>query len=106
LPRGVARVVGVVACLLCLVYAGIVFYGAWVYVQKMYMIGILAQDLPIPQWVPIAALPLGYALLFIRFGTVLWDILHGRRYQLLGDEAEDAMKYASDDAAALEREDK
>lgn len=98
LPQGVARVMGILACLLCLLYTGIAFYGAWVYVDKMYMIGILAQDLPIPQWVPRMVLPIGFALLFIRFGNVLLDMLRGRRARLLGDEVEDAMKYANEDA--------
>src|SRR5690606_40868564 len=40
LPKGAARVAGIIACLLCLIYTTIVFYGAWVYVEKMYMIGI------------------------------------------------------------------
>jgi len=104
LPKGVARVAGIIACLLCLIYTTIVFYGAWVYVEKMYMIGILAQDMPIPQWIPRTVLPIGYALLFIRFAQVLIDMLRGRRAQLLGDEAEDALKYASDDTSVIQQE--
>src|SRR5690606_2059145 len=30
LPPKTARIVGIIACLLCLVYASIVFYGSWV----------------------------------------------------------------------------
>lgn len=88
-----ARVVGAVAASLCLVYAGIVFVGGWVYVAKMYQIGILAQDIPIPQWVPRLVLPLGFALLFFRFGQVLYQILTGKEAHLLGDEVEDALKH-------------
>ncbi len=106
LPKNAARVAGIIACLLCLVYTVIVFYGAWIYVEKMYRIGILAQDMPIPQWIPRIVLPLGFALLFIRFGLVLVDMLRGRRAQLLGDEAEEALKYASDDTAAIAGEEK
>ena len=106
LPRRAARVVAIVACLLCLVYTVIVFYGAWIYVDKMYMIGILAQDMPVPQWIPRLVLPIGFGLLFIRFGAVLLDMLRGRRAQLLGDEAEDAMKYASDDTSVITQEQK
>lgn len=101
LPARIARAVGIVACLLCLGYACIVFYGSWVYVEKMYVIGILAQDLPIPQWVPRLVMPVGFALLFIRFLQVLVAMLRGRRSQLLGDEAEDALKYASDDTSVI-----
>src|SRR5690606_21288686 len=40
-----ARVVAALATILCMVYAGIVFVGGWIYVKKIYDIGILAQDL-------------------------------------------------------------
>lgn len=96
LPAGVARVVAIIATLLCLLYAAIVFYGGWIYVGKMYEIGILAQDLPIPQWIPRAVMPLGFALLFLRMLGVLNDLLRGRRARLLGDEAEEALKHRAD----------
>ncbi len=93
-PR-TARVVAIVATLLCLVYAAIVFVGGWIYVDKMYEIGILAQDVPIPQWIPRLVLPIGYALLFVRLAEVLWQLLSGREAHLVGDEVEDAMKLAT-----------
>lgn len=93
-----ARVVGIVAALLCLVYAAIVFVGGWVYVAKMYEIGITAQDIDIPQWVPRLVLPLGFALLFFRFAQVLARLLSGKEAHLLGDEVEDALKLRSEDA--------
>ena len=89
---GTARVVGTIATLLCMVYATIVFVGGWIYVGKMYDIGILAQDIPIPQWVPRLVLPLGYALLFFRFGQVLARTIRGTQGGLLVDEAEEALK--------------
>jgi C4-dicarboxylate transporter DctQ subunit len=96
LPRTIARRVEIVATLLCLLYAVIVFIGSWIYVNKMFEIGILAQDMPIPQWVPRTVMPLGFGLLFIRLGGVLIDILRGRNTHLLGDEVEDALKYRAD----------
>ncbi|HWL29347.1 MAG TPA: TRAP transporter small permease [Burkholderiaceae bacterium] len=98
LPRTVAHRVEIVATLLCLLYAIIVFVGSWVYVSKMYEIGILAQDIPIPQWIPRLVMPVGFVLLFIRLGAVLVDLLRGRNTHLLGDEVEDALKYRSDAA--------
>ncbi len=89
-----ARVVAIVATLLCLVYAAIVFVGGWLYVSKMYEIGILAQDMPVPQWVPRLVLPLGYALLFGRLLQVLYRLIAGKEAALLGDEAEDALRHA------------
>ncbi len=92
LPASTARIVAIIATLLCLLYAGIVFTGGWIYVNKMYQIGILAQDIPIPQWVPRVVMPLGFALLFLRFFLVLVNLLRGKEAHLLGDEAKDALK--------------
>jgi C4-dicarboxylate transporter DctQ subunit len=90
-PRA-ARVTAMAATALCMVYAAIVFYGAWQYVGKMYDIGIEAQDLPIPQWVPRLVLPFGFALLFLRFGQIFYRLARGRSARLLGDEAAEALK--------------
>jgi C4-dicarboxylate transporter DctQ subunit len=87
LPRRVARVVGAIAALCCIAYAVIAFVGSWRYVTTMHGIGTLAQDLPIPVWIPQAVLPLGFALLTIRFAQVLWRIVTGSEAHLLGDEA-------------------
>ncbi|NLY27559.1 MAG: TRAP transporter small permease [Alcaligenaceae bacterium] len=92
LPPAAARIVAIIATLLCLVYAGIVFTGGWIYVEKMYQIGILAQDIPIPQWVPRLVMPLGFALLFLRFSQVLVNLLRGKEAHLLGDEVKEALK--------------
>lgn len=93
-----ARIVGGIAAALCLVYSVIVFYGGWVYVGKMYEIGILAQDLPIPQWVPRLVLPIGFGLLIIRFSESLYRIVSGKESRLhLADEAADALKLKQTD---------
>lgn len=92
LPPATARIVAILATLLCLLYAGIVFVGGWIYVDKMYMIGILAQDMPIPQWVPRLVMPIGFAFLFLRFLEVLVSLIRGDNASLLGDEVKDALK--------------
>lgn len=92
LPPATARIVAILATLLCLLYAGIVFVGGWIYVEKMYMIGILAQDMPIPQWVPRLVMPIGFAFLFLRFLEVLVSLIRGDNASLLGDEVKDALK--------------
>jgi C4-dicarboxylate transporter DctQ subunit len=96
LSPGKARAVGAIAAVLCMVYAAIVFVGGWIYVAKMVEIGIEAQDIPIPQWVPRLVLPVGFALLFFRFGQVLYGILAGKETHLLGDEVKDALKHRAD----------
>ncbi len=64
-PRS-ARVLGAVAALCCVVYALIVLVGSWRYVSTMHMLGTLAQDVPIPVWIPQLVLPLGFALLALQ----------------------------------------
>jgi C4-dicarboxylate transporter DctQ subunit len=87
------RVVGAVAAACCLAYSVILFYGSWVYVAKMYEIGIDMQDLPIRQWIPRAILIVSFALLILRFAQVLWRILSGKEVRLhLGDEAAEVLR--------------
>jgi C4-dicarboxylate transporter DctQ subunit len=93
-PRG-ARICGALGALFCIVYSIIIFVGSWQYVDKMYTIGILAQDLPIEQWIPRTVLPLGFGILILRFTELLWRILTGREAGMhLADEAADALKQA------------
>ncbi len=93
LGRRSARNAGAVAALLCVVYSVILFYGSWVYVDKMYQIGIEAQDLPIPQWVPRLVLPIGFGLLILRYSALFYRIVTGKETGLhLADEAADALK--------------
>ncbi len=97
LPSKIAHRIGLAATLLCLLYSAIVFAGGWIYVNKMYDIGILAQDIPIPQWIPRLVMPVGFALLFLRFAQVFYNMLRGKHAALLGDEVEDALKYRSNE---------
>ncbi len=101
-PR-TSRIVASIATVLCIVYAVIVTVGGYVYVKKMYDVGILMQDVPIEQWIPRLVLPLGYALLALRFGQVLVRLARGKEVHLLGDEAEEALKLRADQPPEGER---
>lgn len=92
LGQGTARVVGMVAAALCFVYACIMGYGGWNLMVRIREIGILMQDLPIEQWIPRVVLPVGFALLALRFLHIFWRLATGQSAHLLGDEAEDALK--------------
>jgi C4-dicarboxylate transporter DctQ subunit len=94
-----ARAVGAIAAVLCIVYAAIVFVGGFQYVRKMYDVGILMQDVPIEQWIPRLVLPIGFALLALRFGQVLYRLAAGKEAHLLGDEAKEALKLRADEPA-------
>ena len=91
-----ARVVGSLAAALCILYALLVAFGSFQYVQKMYDVGILMQDLPVKSWIPRAILPVGFLLLAFRFSQVLWRLVTGQDAHLLGDEAEEALKLRQD----------
>ena len=97
------RSVGMVASVLCIVYSLIVLVGGFIYVRKMYDVGILMQDMPVAQWIPRAVLPLGFALLTFRFAQVLYRLATGQEAHLLGDEAEDALKLREDGGAGEAR---
>ena len=94
-PRS-ARAVGILAALLCIVYALIVAWGGWQYVLKMHEVGILMQDIPVQQWIPRIVLPLGFLLLAFRFLQALVRIARGGEARLMGDEARDAMQLRQD----------
>jgi C4-dicarboxylate transporter DctQ subunit len=47
--------------------------------------------------VPRLVLPIGYALLFLRFGQALARLLRGEEVHLVGDEAEEALRHAEAD---------
>src|SRR5690606_17882852 len=99
----VAHVLNIIATALCLVYTIIVLTGSWIYVSKIYEIGILAQDIPIQQWIPRMVMPIGFILLLFRFGQILFNLATGKEAHLLGDEAEDALKYSSDNTSSQEQ---
>jgi C4-dicarboxylate transporter DctQ subunit len=87
------RVTSIVAVLLCLLYAGLVIYGASIYVLKMRSAGIELEDLPIQMWIVRAVLPVGFLLLVIRFLPVLVNLIRGKAdHLLLANEVEEALK--------------
>ncbi len=104
LPSRIAHATTILATVLCLVYGVIVFIGGWVYVEKMRMIGIMAQDLPFQQWIPRMVLPIGFGLMILRFTQVLITLLRGYDAQLLGDEAADALKYSADSESTQQQD--
>jgi C4-dicarboxylate transporter DctQ subunit len=92
-----ARVIGCIAAALCLGYSVILLFGSWTYVVKMYDVGIMSQDLPVPQWAPRAILVVSFGLLILRFSQVLWRLATGRDTRLhLADEAAEALRQGAE----------
>lgn len=82
------RVVGLLAVGLALLYAGLMFYGGYVYVDKMHTLGVEAEDIAIPRWILLIIVPIGMAAMFIRVLQSGWAILRGQEAGLkLADEA-------------------
>jgi C4-dicarboxylate transporter, DctQ subunit len=81
------RVFGLLAVASGLIYGAILLTGSWEYVWKLFQIGIESEDLPIPQWVPMAILPIGMALLLFRLAQIGVRIWRGEQRSLLADEA-------------------
>lgn len=93
LPRKIHRVLTVLAVVLCLAYCGLILYGSIKYLDLMLMIGVEMEDLPVPKWVPMSVLVLGFSLLIIRFLALLWRVILGRADGFaLADEAKESMK--------------
>jgi C4-dicarboxylate transporter, DctQ subunit len=96
--KPVQRYIAILACLFCLGYAGLLGVASFEWIQTLFRAGIGAEDLGhygIMQWQVGAIVPIGFALVFIRFSEVLWRILRGQQSGLgLADEAGDAMKLA------------
>ena len=95
-PKHIQRVIGVIACLCCLGYAALIGVASFEWVQTLFTAAIGAEDLGhygIMQWHIGLIIPLGFALVFIRFAEILVRILRGQQTGLgLADEAAEAVK--------------
>lgn len=96
--RSVQKYIGIVACLCCLFYAGLLSVASFEWIQTLMIAGIGAEDLGhfgIMQWHIGLIVPLGFALVFIRFAEIFVRVLQNRQTGLgLADEAADALKLA------------
>lgn len=91
----IRRIVSIMAVLLCLGYCGLLFAGSWVYVSKMYKIGIELQDMEVQKWLAHSILVIGFGLLAYRFLELLWKMIKGEEIGFhLVDEAREALEEA------------
>lgn len=94
--KPVQRIIGIIACLACLGYAGLIAVASFDWVHTLFNAGIGAEDLGhfgIMQWHITLIVPFGYAMVFIRFAEILVRILRNQQTGLgLADEAADALK--------------
>ncbi len=129
MPDRARRIATLIAITLCLVYVGFFLYGGWIYLNKMYMLGIGMEDLKLPHWL-VASLseetaeawkidpedplmPLwasqsillgGMVLFAVRLLEIFWSVATGRQpgfHQV--DEAEESLHLARELSAELEQ---
>lgn len=121
----VKRIVSIIAVLLCLLYCGLILYGSWIYLAKVYKIGIAMEDTPtpwifmqmipesamwdvfkideeeplLPMWIAHGPLLIGFLLLTYRFLEVLKKLITGEWMDMhMADEAKEALEEAGIDA--------
>jgi C4-dicarboxylate transporter DctQ subunit len=85
------RILALLAITLSMSYCVLLLIGAIKYVYMIYDLGIKAESLPIPQWFAYLILPIGLALLFLRFTQLMVKVFRGTQTQIFADEAEDAL---------------
>lgn len=94
--RPVQRLIGIIACLCCLGYAGLISVASYDWVSTLFKAGIGAEDLGhfgVMQWHIALIVPFGYAMVFVRFLEIFIRILRNQQTGLgLADEAGDALK--------------
>lgn len=95
------RIIGIVACLICLGYAGLLAEASVEWVATLAKAQIGAEDLGhfgIMQWHIAVIVPFGFAMCFIRFMEIFVRIIRGQQTGLgLADEAADAAHLAQHD---------
>ncbi|MCO7517926.1 TRAP transporter small permease [Pseudomonas guariconensis] len=90
------RYLGLLACTCCLAYAALLSIASLEWIQTLLKASIGAEDLGhfgVMQWHIGLIVPVGFALMFIRFAEILVRIFKGRQTGLgLADEAAEAVK--------------
>ena len=100
-PRHIQRVIGIIACLFCLGYAGLLTVASFEWIRTLFIANIGAEDLGhigVKQWHIGLIVPFGFAMVFIRFAEIFVRILRNEQTGLgLADEAADALKHGEEE---------
>ena len=103
MPPLTRRIISGIAVIACLFYCALFIQGSWVYLEKMYMIGIELDDMPIQKWVAHSILLIGMVLIAIRLLILLVNIFRGKADGFkLADEAKERMHLAEETKAATQ----
>ncbi|MEB0204317.1 TRAP transporter small permease [Pseudomonas sp. CCC3.1] len=95
------RRVALLALVICLGYCALMAYSSEQWVATLYSVGTGAEDLDrfgIQQWHIVMIVPIGFALMFLRFLQVFIRVVQGKQQGLgLHSEVDDAVKLAEND---------
>lgn len=106
-PEQAQRVLTLIMLALALLYCALFIYGAWVYLDKMVMIGIELEDIPVPKWAAHSILLVGFVLIAIRLLEIGVRVFKGEQTRLMmHDEADEAVHLKQEAEAALAGGDK
>jgi len=91
------RIVTGLAVIAGLLYCTLIGIGAWVYLEKVYSIGIELEDMAIPKWVAHSILLIGVILIAWRLLELLWEIITGKAdgFKMI-DEAKESLQLAEE----------
>jgi len=100
-PEHVQRAVSIFAIVLCLIYSGLFLVGSWLYLEKLMLVGIELEDIPVPKWAANSIIFIGMLLLAVRLMEQLRAVVRGEAVGFkLKDEARESLVLAQGDADA------
>jgi len=79
LPNKSKRLILLISVSLGLIYTLTMLFGTFSYIERLYQLGINAQNIPLPKWLLSSCLPLGFLLLSLRMLELAKQIYSGER---------------------------
>lgn len=79
LPSKSKRLLLLVSVALGLIYTLTMLFNTYSYIERLYLLGIDAQNIPVPKWLLSSCLPLGFLLLSLRMLELAKQIYSGER---------------------------
>ena len=103
LPHKIRHYVALLAVLICLIYSGLMIYGSFDFVSRLYQLGNNARDIPLPKWLLTSVMPLAFTLLAYRFLEVGWHVIKGKDEDMEFGEREAASATLHDSKSEEEK---
>jgi len=81
------RLILLISVALGLIYTLTMLYGTYIYIERLYLLEIDAQNIPLPKWLLSSVLPIGFFLLLLRLSQLAKQIYLGQKESIgLGNE--------------------